>query len=140
VKVGGVGQPYVRFAKCCKPIPGDDIVGFITRGRGVTIHVADCPEIYDETERILDAEWEVKDESVYTVEISIESDDRKGLLAEVATAIAKESVNIAGGSISTANSRAVNSFSIQVTDLDHLHRVMDNIGKIKGISKVERIS
>ena len=138
VKVGGIGQPYVRFAKCCNPIPGDDIVGFITRGRGVTIHVADCPEIYDETERILDAEWEVKEESLYTVEISIESDDRKGMLAEVATAIAKESVNIASGSISTGDSRAVNSFSIQVTDRDHLRRVMDSLERIKGITKVER--
>jgi len=138
VKVGGIGQPFVRFAKCCNPIPGDEIVGFITRGRGVTIHVVDCPEIYDEIERILDAEWEVKEESLYTVEISIELDDRKGMLAAVAAAIAKESVNIAGGSISTANSRAVNSFSIQVNDLEHLQRVMDSIGRIKGITKVER--
>lgn len=138
VKVGGIGQSFVRFAKCCNPIPGDEIVGFITRGRGVTIHVASCPEIYDEIERILNAEWEVKEESLYTVEISIELDDRKGMLAAVASAIAKESVNIAGGSISTANSRAVNSFSIQVNDLEHLQRVMDSIGRIKGITKVER--
>ncbi len=138
VKVGGIGQSFVRFAKCCNPIPGDEIVGFITRGRGVTIHVASCPEIYDEIERILNAEWEVKEESLYTVEISIELDDRKGMLAAVAAAIAKESVNIAGGSISTANSRAVNSFSIQVNDLEHLQRVMDSIGRIKGITKVER--
>jgi len=138
VKVGGVGQPFVRFAKCCNPIPGDEIVGFITRGRGVTIHVTSCPEISGETERILHAEWDIKEESLYTVEISIESGDRKGLLAEVAAAIAKESVNIASGIISTADARAATSFTIQVPDRDHLRRVMDNIGRIKGITKVER--
>jgi len=138
VKVGGVEQPFVRFARCCNPIPGDEIVGFITRGRGVTIHVSSCPEITGETERILYAEWDVKEESLYTVEISVESNDRKGLLADVAAAIAKESVNIASGIISTADAKAANSFSIQVADRDHLRRVMDNIGRIKGITKVER--
>jgi GTP pyrophosphokinase len=138
VKVGGVAQPFARFAKCCNPIPGDEIVGFITRGRGVTVHVASCPEISGETTRILHAEWDVKEESLYTVEISIESDDRKGLLAEVAAAIAKESVNIASGIISTADAKAANSFAIQIADRDHLRRVIDNIERIKGITKVER--
>ena len=138
VKIGGIDQPFVRFAKCCNPIPGDEIVGFITRGRGVTVHLADCPEISGEVERILDAEWDVEEESVYTVQIFIESDDRKGLLAEVATAIAKESVNITGGSISTADAKAATSFTIDVADLEHLRRVMDSLGRIKGITKVER--
>jgi len=138
VKVGGIGQSFVRFAKCCNPIPGDEIIGFITRGRGVTIHVASCPEISGESERILKAEWDVKEESLYTVEISIESDDKRGMLAEVANAIAKESVNIESGSISTADARAATSFIIQVTDVAHLRKVMDSIGRIKGIAKVER--
>ena len=139
VKVGGVGQPFVRFAKCCNPIPGDEIVGFITRGRGVTIHVVSCPEISGETDRVLDAEWSVQEESLYPVEISIESDDRKGLLADVAAAIAKESVNIASGIISTADTKAASSFTIQVTGVNHLRRVMDSIGRIKGIKKVGRV-
>ena len=138
VKLAGIGQPFVRFARCCNPIPGDDILGFITRGRGVTVHVANCPEISGETERLVEVEWSVKEESLYTVGISIESDDRRGLLAEVATAIARESVNIAGGNISTADERAATRFSIQVTDRDHLRKVMDSIGKIKGIKRVER--
>ena len=138
LKIGGVAQPFARFAKCCNPIPGDEIVGFITRGRGVTVHIASCPEISGETKRILHAEWDVKEESLYTVEISIESDDRKGLLADVAAAIAKESVNIASGIISTADARAATSFTIQIADRGHLRRVMDNIGRIKGITKVER--
>jgi guanosine-3',5'-bis(diphosphate) 3'-pyrophosphohydrolase len=140
VKVGGIGQPFVRFAKCCNPIPGDEIVGFITRGRGVTIHVASCPEISGEVERILEAEWDIHEESLYSVEISIESNDRKGLLADVAAAIAKESVNIASGSISTAGTKAATIFTVQVTDLGHLRRVIDGIGRIKGITRVERKS
>ena len=140
VKVGGVEQPFVRFAKCCNPIPGDEILGFITRGRGVTIHKADCSEISDEVERILNVEWNIRQESLYPVDISIESDDRKGLLAEVAAAIAKESVNIESGNISTTGNKAATSFTIQVTDQEHLRKVVDNIGRIKGITKVGRKS
>ena len=138
VKVGGVGQPYVRFAKCCNPIPGDEIVGFITRGRGVTIHVSSCPEISGEIERTIEAEWDVQEEAFYPVGVSIESDDRKGMLAEVAAAISKEGVNIESGSISTADSRADTTLTIQVTDQAHLRRVMDSIGRIKGIKSVKR--
>jgi GTP pyrophosphokinase len=138
VKLDGIGQSFVRYAKCCNPIPGDDIRGYITRGRGVTIHVATCPEISGEIERLVEVDWSIEEESFYDVEIAIESDDRKGLLAELATAIAKESVNIVGGSISTAGTKAATSFSIQVRDQDHLRKVMDSIGRIKGIKKVER--
>ncbi|MBD3183182.1 RelA/SpoT family protein [Candidatus Poribacteria bacterium] len=138
VKVGGLGQQFIRFAKCCNPIPGDEIVGYITRGRGVTVHRANCPEISGDTERIIQTQWEDEKESVYTVEISIESDDRKGMLAEVTAAIAKESVNIESGNISTADAKAATSFTVQVNDLDHLSRLMDSISKIKGIKKVER--
>jgi len=138
VKVGGIGQPLVRFAKCCNPIPGDEIVGFITRGRGVTIHVSDCSEISGETERILDADWDVLDNSIYPVEISIESDNKKGMLADLAAAISKEGVNIESANISTENSTAASSFAIQVSSLSHLNKVMDNIRHIKGIKNVER--
>jgi len=138
VMVGGVGDPFVRFAKCCNPIPGDEIVGFITRGRGVTLHVSDCSEISGETERIMDAEWNVQDDSVYPVEISIESDNKRGMLADLAAAISKEGVNIESANISTENSTAASSFTIQVANLEHLNKVMDNIRRIKGIKKVER--
>jgi GTP pyrophosphokinase len=138
VKVGGVGDPFVRFAKCCNPIPGDKIVGFITIGRGVTIHVSNCREISGETERILDAEWYNQKESLYPVEILIESDNKKGLLADLAAAIAKEGVNIESGSISTENLMAETSFTIQVTDLENLKRVMESIKRISGIKSVER--
>jgi len=139
VKVGGIDHPLVRFAKCCNPIPGDEIVGFITRGRGVTIHVASCSKVTDETERLLNAEWaDTSLEALYPVDISIEGNDKKGLLAELAAAIAKESVNIASGNINTVGNRAATSFTIQVTSLAHLQKVMDNIGKIKGVTKVER--
>ena len=141
VNVGGVDQSSVRFAKCCNPIPGDEIAGFVTRGRGVTIHRGNCPKISDETERIVDAEWSGDSkESLYPVEISVEANDKRGLLAEVAAAIAKESVNISSGSINTAGTRATNSFTIQVADLTHLYKVMDSIRGIKSITKVERKS
>lgn len=138
VKVGDVGDPFVRFAKCCNPIPGDDIVGFVTRGRGVTIHVYNCQEISGEEERILPAEWNIQGNSLYSVEISIESDDKRGLLADLAAAIAKEGVNIESASISTENMSATSTFTIQVSNLDHLNRVMDNLRHIKGVRNVFR--
>jgi len=138
VKVGGVGDPFVRFAKCCNPIPGDNIVGFITRGRGVTIHVFNCQEISGEVERILPAEWDTQSDSLYSVEISIESDDKRGLLADLAAAIAREGVNIESASISTENMSATSVFTIQVSNLDHLNRVMDSIRHIKGVKSVYR--
>jgi guanosine-3',5'-bis(diphosphate) 3'-pyrophosphohydrolase len=138
VRVGGVDQTFVRFAKCCNPIPGDDIVGFITRGRGVTIHVSDCKEISGEVERILSAEWDIQDDSVYSVEIFIESDDKRGLLADLAAAIAKEGVNIESASISTESMSATSTFTIQVSNLNHLNKVMDSIRHIKGVKNVTR--
>lgn len=138
VKVGGIGQPFVRFAKCCNPIPGDDIVGFITRGRGVTIHVADCKEISGESERILDAEWDTQGEKFYPVEISIDSDDKKGLLADVTAVIAKEGVNIESARVFTADSKAETNLKIQVANTEHLRKIMDSIRNIKGINNVER--
>jgi guanosine-3',5'-bis(diphosphate) 3'-pyrophosphohydrolase len=138
VRVGGVGQPLVRFAKCCNPIPGDDIVGFITRGRGVTIHVSNCKEISEEVERILSAEWDIQDDSIYSVEISIESDNKRGLLADLAAAIAKEGVNIESASISTESMSATSTFTIQVPNLNHLNKVMDSIRHIKGVKNVIR--
>jgi len=138
VKVGGIDQPFIRFAGCCNPIPGDDILGFITRGRGVTIHVTNCPEISGETERILEAEWEIKEESLYTVDILIESNDRKGILAEVTTAIAKKGVNITSNNSSTVEAKAAMSFSIQVADRKHLREVMDEVRRIKGVTKAGR--
>jgi guanosine-3',5'-bis(diphosphate) 3'-pyrophosphohydrolase len=138
VRVGGVGQAFIRFAKCCNPIPGDDIVGFITRGRGVTIHVSNCKEISGEVERILSAEWDIQGDSVYSVEIFIESDDKKGLLADLAAAIAKEGVNIESASISTESMSATSTFTIQVSNLNHLDKVMDSIRHIKGVKNVTR--
>jgi GTP diphosphokinase / guanosine-3',5'-bis(diphosphate) 3'-diphosphatase len=138
VRVGGVGEPFVRFGKCCNPIPGDDIVGFITRGRGVTIHVSDCKEISGEIERILPAEWDIQGDSLYSVEISIESDDKRGLLADLAAAIAKEGVNIESASISTESMSATSTFTIQVSNLNHLNKVMDSIRHIKGVKNVTR--
>ena len=138
VRVGGVGQAFVRFAKCCNPIPGDDIVGFITRGRGVTIHVSDCKEISGEVERILSAEWDIQGDSVYSVEIFIESDDKRGLLADLAAAIAKEGVNIESASISTESMSATSTFTIQVSNLNHLDKVMDSIRHIKGVKNITR--
>ncbi len=138
VKVGGIGQPFVRFAKCCNPIPGDDIVGFMTRGRGVTIHVADCREISGESERILDAEWDTQGEKFYPVEISIDSDDKKGILADVTAVIAKEGVNIESARVFTADSKAETNLKIQVANTEHLRKIMDSIRNIKGINSVER--
>src|SRR6476660_3715187 len=96
VRVKGVGDLLVRFAKCCHPIPGDPIVGFITRGKGVTVHLTSCPTVLNEREvsRLIDVEWEAAAAETYPIAVRIEAYDRTGLLSDVTQVMAENKVNI----------------------------------------------
>lgn len=138
IRVGGIDHPFVRFAKCCRPIPGDDVVGFVTRGRGVTIHLSNCKEISGETERILKAEWDTKQDELYPVQIAIESDDKKGMLAELASVIANNGINISNVNVKTNNQQAKSFFTLEVSNLEQLQKVMKSLSNIKGVRRVVR--
>lgn len=144
VKVTGIENLLIRLSKCCSPIPGDDIVGFITKGRGVSVHRADCPNIEteDAKERLIPVEWEigVNDRKEYNVDIEIIGFDRRGLLNEVLQAVNETRTNISTVTgRSDRNKMATISMSISIVNIPHLQKVVDRIKQIKDVYSVRRI-
>jgi GTP diphosphokinase / guanosine-3',5'-bis(diphosphate) 3'-diphosphatase len=141
VKVRGVEDIMTRYAHCCNPVPGDDIVGFITIGRGVSIHTADCSRIVEFTpERMIDVEWDVDEVIPHAVGISVVTVDRPGMLAKISSAIALCDVNIREATVTTTEEqRAFLNFVIDINDLTHLQQVMKTIRQVKGVISVVRV-
>ena len=141
IQIGGVDDVLVRFGKCCNPVPGDDIVGFITRGRGVTVHTADCPiALESDPDRRIIVDWNRERKAALPVKIKVTCHDQKGILANITVAITNCEANISSASIqSTVDRRGVNIFEVDVTSLEHLNRVINNIMKIHGVTHVERM-
>lgn len=141
IRVQGLDDILVRFAKCCNPLPGDAVVGFISRGRGVTVHGVDCPKVMEtDPGRRIDVAWDLSQKAAHSVKIRVYCADIKGILAGMTAAITKCEANIARASAySTGDGRAVNTFEINVNDVAHLNKVTDAIRKVKGVQKVERI-
>jgi len=141
IQVNGIDDVLVRFGKCCNPVPGDEIVGFITRGRGVTIHTADCSfAMESDPDRRLEVAWNRDKETALPVKIRVTCHDQKGILANIAQVIANCEANISSASVhSTVDKKGENLFEIEVTDLEHLNRVLNNIMKVAGVIKVERL-
>jgi GTP pyrophosphokinase len=139
--IRGIDNVMVRYAGCCNPVPGDKVVGFITRGRGVTIHTADCQNaIYDDPHRKVEVEWDSKKEYIYPVRIRIYSEDKKGLLAEISNSISSNEANIKNARVDTTEDKtAVSTFEIEIRNLNHLNKVIRAVGKIKGVQQVERM-
>ncbi len=141
VEISGVDDVLVRFAKCCNPVPGDDIVGFITRGKGVTVHTADCRfALENDPERRIDVTWNKVKTSGLPVKIRVTCHDVKGILANISLAIANCEANIVSALIqSTVDKRGENIFEVNVVDLAHLQRVMNTVMRVKGVITVERM-
>ncbi|MBI3326942.1 MAG: bifunctional (p)ppGpp synthetase/guanosine-3',5'-bis(diphosphate) 3'-pyrophosphohydrolase [Nitrospinae bacterium] len=141
VKVKGVEDIMTRYAHCCNPVPGDDIVGFITIGRGVSIHTADCDRIVEYTpERMVEVEWDVEEVIPHPVGISVVTVDRPGMLAKISSAIALCEVNIREATVTTTEEqRALLNFVIDINDLNHLQKVMKTIRQVKGVISVVRV-
>jgi guanosine-3',5'-bis(diphosphate) 3'-pyrophosphohydrolase len=141
VRVKGVGDLLVRFAKCCHPIPGDPIVGFITRGKGVTVHLRSCPTVVNEREvsRLIEVEWEAEPTQTYPIAIRVEAYDRTGLLNDITQVVAENKVNIVAAQVGvTPDHTAVVSATIQVHSVSQLARVMGRIENLKDVISVQR--
>lgn len=140
VKVAGVDDVLVRFGRCCSPLPGEPIVGFITRGRGVTIHAADCEiALAVDQARMVDVEWDKGAAARRRAKLKVVSVDRPGLLNDMTAAIASHDVNIAKAIIrTTKDSKAVNDFDLEVTNLSQLHEVMRSLESVRGVLEVQR--
>ncbi len=143
VVVKGLDDILVRFARCCNPIPGDEIVGYITRGKGITIHTADCPNLLHlqiDPARKVEAAWAVDDKSVLPVKLKVETEDKLGLLAEISGAIAREGANVEKAQVlTTLDKKAHLNFIIDVKDVDQLERVKRSIRRIPGVVRVGRV-
>lgn len=139
----GIDLGMIRVMKCCNPIPGDDIVGYLTRGRGVSVHRTECLRLLDEPERFFALNWQPEDGKNYPAQIYVECDDKPGMLGEITTAIARLQVNIREGNFksstkTTIDDTATDYFTLDVTGVSQLKEVMDAVKRLKGVEKVDR--
>jgi GTP pyrophosphokinase len=141
VQIGGVDDVLVRFGRCCNPVPGDEIVGFITRGRGVTVHTKSCDKaLGSDPERRVDVSWDVASDYKRPVTLRVLTVDRQGLLAEMTNIFSKKGINISQANCrATGDDRAVNTFEVTVSDLKQLTDLMRTIEGVNGVFSVERI-
>ena len=142
IQVDGESDIMVRFASCCSPLPGDGIVGFITRGRGVTVHTRDCSEGLDlDPDRRVDVSWDVKKKAPRPVSIQVVCADKPGLLAHISQSFSESGVNISQAQcIAGEDRKAINTFHFLVNDLDHLKNVIRRLQRINGVFSVERVA
>jgi GTP pyrophosphokinase len=140
VRVSGIEDVLVRFGKCCAPLPGERVLGFITRGRGVTVHAIDCPRVLEsDAQRRIEVEWEDGAAGPRAVTVEVMCVDEPGLLANMSKAISSAGVNISRAQVrSVPDKKAVNSFEVVVSHVDQLNRVMRSLGKVRGVMKVGR--
>jgi len=141
VQVSGVEDVLVRFGKCCSPLPGERITGFITRGRGVTVHALDCPKVLEsDPQRRIEVQWEDGKGTPRAVKVEVTCVDRPGLLAAMSKAISSAGINISRAHVHALGDRkAQNVFEVMVASADELNRVMRNLGRVRGVMKVARV-
>jgi len=144
VKIRGVEDLLVRFARCCTPVRGDPIVGFITRGRGLTVHTRDCHTVAHgllDKERVVGVEWDVAEPAARPVKIAVYiGRDRPGLLAEISAAISSRHGNITKAEITvTEDRKGINHFVVEVADLHQLQQIIEAIREVRDVMKVERV-
>lgn len=141
VRIQGVDNLMIRFAQCCQPVPGDRIMGVITRGRGVSIHRVDCPNVVGdqvEAERRVKVAWDVDPGQAFPVAIQLVGEDRPGLLADVSGVLAKLGTNIRNLEMTVQDGEARGNFLLEVTNLNHLRRVIKMVEQVKGVRVVSR--
>ncbi len=141
ILIGGIDNVMVHFAQCCNPLPGEPVTGFITRGRGLAVHAIDCPQVLaSDPDRRIDVEWDMQRKTTRPVKIQVLCSDVKGMLVGISGAIADADANIVSASVhARGEQQGRNVFEIDVENLEHLNRVIREIKKVKGVTKVERM-
>ncbi|MGI9077530.1 MAG: RelA/SpoT family protein [Gemmatimonadaceae bacterium] len=142
VRIQGVDGLMVRYSQCCQPVPGDPVAGYVTRGRGVSIHRADCPNLLllsHEPERRLDIDWQEMQGEIFLVRLALEGSDRRGLYADVAAAVTETGTNIKSFDLHSGDGGGVSgSVLVEVENLSHLQKILKAVRRIKGITDVTR--
>ena len=143
MKISGVDNMLIHLSKCCNPVPGDKVMGFITRGRGVSIHTADCPNISElafDKDRLVDVSWDEVQHTAHAVRISIMTQDKPGMLGNVSSSISASEANITHAEASlNEDKRAVFSFTVDIKNVEHLNRVIKNIEALDGVVSAKRV-
>ena len=141
IQVHGYDDLLVYRAKCCNPIRGEDIIGYITRGKGIAVHAKSCPNVQNllyDADRRIDVEWVGPKYSVYPVKLSLHTEDRQGLLADVTAAISGEHSNIQNIEARTGSNRANIDLTVDIVDVAHLEKIVSTLRRIEGVYQVER--
>ncbi len=140
IKIQGVDGLMVRYAQCCQPLPGEPVVGYVTQGRGISIHRADCPNLLTlpVAERRVEIDWQEAEGESFSVRLAISGDDRRGLYADLMQAISASGTNIRSAEIHSKDGTMFGSVTLEVDNLPHLTRVLKAMRKVKGVAEVER--
>jgi GTP pyrophosphokinase len=141
VRIQGVDGLMVRYAQCCQPVPGDPVVGYVTRGRGVSIHRGDCPNLLllaHEPERRLEIDWQEAEGERFLVRLALEGNDRRGLYADIAGAVSSTGTDIKSMDLRSVDGRAIGSILVEVENLAHLQKIVKATRRVKGITEVAR--
>jgi len=142
ILVGGKSNLMVRFAECCNPIPGDRIIGFLTKGRGISVHNTDCrhaPLFEDDKERMVEVSWDDGEHKKYFVDLKITGADRSGLMKDVCEVLVDFGASISNGQVKGVDGKADLSIQIEIRNLNQLKQILRQLEKIKGIEKVARV-
>src|SRR5688572_21904689 len=141
VRIQGVDGLMIRYSQCCQPVPGDPVVGYVTRGRGVSIHRADCPNLLllsAEPERRLEIDWQEMEGELFVVRLGIEATDRRGLYADLAAAVTETGTNIKSMEVRSGDGGVFGSVLVEVENLSHLQKIVKAIRRVKGVTDVAR--
>jgi GTP pyrophosphokinase len=144
ITVKGVGNLLIRFAKCCNPVPGDDIIGYTTKGRGVSIHRKDCINILSmpehELPRLIEVQWDMSEENMhYDAEISLLAEDRKGLFADVSKACEEMDINITSVNAKTDKDGITNmTLTLSISNTAHIIKILNRFSQVKSVVDVYR--
>jgi len=141
VRIHGVDGLMVRYAQCCQPVPGDSVVGYVTRGRGVSIHRADCPNLLllaNEPERRIEIDWQEAEGERFVVRLAVEANDRRALYADIAAAVSSTGTDIRSLDLHSTDGRVIGSVIVEVENLVHLEKIIKATRRVKGITDVAR--
>ena len=142
IEVKGIDNCLVKFSKCCNPVPGDSIIGYITKGRGVSIHRTDCKnvkELIEDEDRIIDVKWIGEEKASYNVDIEIYSNDRTGLLADIIQVMNNSKISILGVNARVTKAEIViTDLKIEVQNIDKLNKALKDLRKVNNVYEVRR--
>jgi GTP diphosphokinase / guanosine-3',5'-bis(diphosphate) 3'-diphosphatase len=141
VRVDGVDGLMVRYAQCCQHVPGDSVVGYVTKGRGISIHRADCPNLLtmpNDPDRRVDIDWQTTQGEVFVVCLGVVGEDRRGLYADLMEAVSHTGTNIRSAELSSKDGAMFGSVFVEVENQSHLAKVVRALRKVTGIESVER--